>query len=240
VTTFLLSSTHNLRPIVLTSMVVAWGPRLSIFLLLRILEWGEDKRMDDKRGNIARFAVFWILQGIWVWTVSLPVTIVNGIVTRNPGIQIADVLGWVMWGIGVIIEAVADQQKLELKRHPESQRRWCDVGVWKWSRHPNYFGEILLWCGIFVASTPLLKGGQWGAVASPILISLLLLFLSGIPILEASADKKHGGNPAYRAYKNRTSPLIPLPPTLYGSLPKWFKTAFLFEFPLYSKKLAAD
>lgn len=77
-----------------------------------------------------------------MWTVSLPVTIVNGIVTRNPGIQTADVLGWVMWGIGVTMEAVADQQKLQLKRHPEAQRRWCDVGVWKWSRHPNYFGEV--------------------------------------------------------------------------------------------------
>jgi len=82
--------------------------------------------------------------------VSLPVTIVNGIVTRNPGIQTADVLGWVMWGIGVIIEAVADQQKLQLKRDPESQRRWCDVGVWKWSRHPNYFGEVWRFLSLLV------------------------------------------------------------------------------------------
>ncbi|KAG0626526.1 hypothetical protein M758_2G133100 [Ceratodon purpureus] len=240
VTTFFLNSTHTLRQTVLTCMAVAWGLRLSIFLLLRILEWGEDKRMDDKRGNIARFAVFWTLQGIWVWTVSLPITIVNGIATRNPEIQTADVVGWVMWGIGVTIEAIADQQKLQLKRDPAAQRRWCDVGVWKWSRHPNYFGEIFLWCGIFLASTPVLEGGQWGAIASPTLITLLLLFVSGIPLLEASGDKKHGGNPAYRAYKSRTSPLIPLPPALYGSLPNWLKTVFLFEFPLYNRKLAAD
>ena len=77
-----------------------------------------------------------------MWTVSLPVTIVNGIGTRNPGILTADVLGWVMWGIGVSIEAVADQQKLQFRRDPASQRRWCDVGLWKWSRHPNYFGEV--------------------------------------------------------------------------------------------------
>ncbi|XP_024394765.1 uncharacterized protein [Physcomitrium patens] len=235
VTTFLLNGTHYFRQTVLTCLAVAWGLRLSIFLLLRILEWGEDRRMDNKRNNLARFAVFWTLQGIWVWTVSLPVTIVNGIVTRNPEIQVVDVLGWAMWGIGVTIEAIGDQQKLRFKRDLASQRRWCDVGVWKWSRHPNYFGEILLWCGVFVASTPVLKGGQWGAVASPILITLLLLFLSGIPLLEASADKKHGSNPEYRAYKHRTSPLIPLPPTLYGSLSKTLKTVFLFEFPLYNK-----
>jgi steroid 5-alpha reductase family enzyme len=77
-----------------------------------------------------------------VWTVSLPVTIVNGIATRNPEIHTADILGWIMWGIGVTIEAVADQQKLQLKRDLASQRRWCDVGVWRWSRHPNYFGEV--------------------------------------------------------------------------------------------------
>lgn len=80
-----------------------------------------------------------------MWTVSLPVTIVNGIVTRNPEIQVVDVLGWAMWGIGVTIEAIGDQQKLRFKRDLASQRRWCDVGVWKWSRHPNYFGEVCTW-----------------------------------------------------------------------------------------------
>lgn len=241
VTTFYLNGTLYLRQIVLTCLVVTWGLRLSIFLLLRILEWGEDKRMDDRRGHVARFAVFWTVQGIWVWTVSLPVTVVNGIVTRNPEIQMTDMLGWTMWGIGFIIEAIGDQQKLRFKRNPASAHRWCDVGVWKWTRHPNYFGEILLWNGIFVSTTSVLEGGQWGAIASPIFITLLLLFVSGIPLLEVSADEKHGGNPEYRAYKNRTSPLIPLPPALYGSLPKFLKAMFLFEFPLYNNiKLAAD
>ena len=77
-----------------------------------------------------------------MWTVTLPLTMVNGIVSRNPAIQTADIVGWTMWGIGVVIEAVADQQKLQFKKDTTSNHRWCDVGVWEWSRHPNYFGEV--------------------------------------------------------------------------------------------------
>jgi len=208
-------------------------------LLLRILAWGEDKRFDDKRENLLKFAAFWLIQAIWVWTVSLPVTVVNGS-NRNPNIEVADIVGWVLWAIGLFIEAVADQQKLNLKKNPASKGRWCDVGVWAWSRHPNYFGEILLWWGIFISATPVLRRGQWGVIAGPIFITLLLLFVSGIPLLEESADKKHGKNPEYRAYKNKTSPLIPLPPALYGSLPSWFKVLFLLELPLYNKNLSSS
>ena len=77
-----------------------------------------------------------------MWTVTLPLTVVNGIVSRNPAIQTVDIVGWTMWGIGVVIEAVADQQKLQFKKDTTSNHRWCDVGVWKWTRHPNYFGEV--------------------------------------------------------------------------------------------------
>lgn len=80
-------------------------------------------------------------QAIWVWTVSLPVTVVNGS-DRNPNITAADIVGWILWLIGLSIETVADQQKLNLKKNPASKGRWCDVGVWGWSRHPNYFGEV--------------------------------------------------------------------------------------------------
>uniref|UniRef100_A0A7I4AK07 Steroid 5-alpha reductase C-terminal domain-containing protein n=1 Tax=Physcomitrium patens TaxID=3218 RepID=A0A7I4AK07_PHYPA len=236
--TFVLHQTWHFRQIVLTALVVVWGFRLAIFLLLRILAWGEDKRFDDKRGNLLKFAAFWLTQAIWVWTVSLPVTVVNGS-DRNPNITAADIVGWILWLIGLSIETVADQQKLNLKKNPASKGRWCDVGVWGWSRHPNYFGEILLWWGIFISSTPVLRNGQWAVIAGPIFITLLLLFLSGMPLLEESADKKHGNNPQYRTYKNRTSPLIPLPPALYRALPSWFKLVFLLELPLYNKKLSS-
>jgi len=164
------------------------------------------------------------------------VTVVNGS-DHNPNINVADIVGWVLWTIGLVIEAIGDQQKLNLKKNPATKGRWCDVGVWRWSRHPNYFGEIALWWGIFISSTPVLKGGQWAVIASPIFITLLLLFLSGMPLLEESADKKHGSNPEYRTYKNETSPLIPLPPALYGRLPSWFKLVFLLELPIYNKKM---
>ena len=84
---------------------------------------------------------------MWVWTVSLPVTIVNG-TTFNPPIGAADVIGWVMWTVGLVVEAVADQQKLGFKKDPANKGHWCDVGVWKWTRHPNYFGEVGSWAGL--------------------------------------------------------------------------------------------
>jgi steroid 5-alpha reductase family enzyme len=102
------------------------------------------------------------------------------------------------------------------------------------------FWQILLWWGIFVAATPVLRGSEWAVIAGPIFITLLLLFVSGIPLLEINANKKHGGNSEYHIYRSKTSPLIPLPTSLYGSLPKWVKSAFLFELPLYSQKLATD
>ncbi|KAL2612715.1 hypothetical protein R1flu_024407 [Riccia fluitans] len=238
VLTLLLNGTYHYRQLVLTTFVILWGLRLALFLLFRILSWGEDKRFDDKRDNLIRFAVFWILQAVWVWTVSLPVTVLNGS-GKNPEFGPRDYVGWGMWAVGMIIEAVADQSKLNFKNAPQNTGRWCDAGLWSWSRHPNYFGEMLLWWGVFLATTPVLSGGQWGVIASPLLLCALLLFLSGIPILESSSDKRHRNNPEYVRYKKTTSPLIPLPPALYGSLPLWVKKTFLFEFPFYSRKLSA-
>jgi steroid 5-alpha reductase family enzyme len=150
---------------------------------MRILQWGEDRRFDDMRENIGKLVVFWIFQAVWVWTVSLPVTFVNA---SNGGrlFQPADVIGWTMWVAGFLIEATADQQKLSFKKCPENKGKWCDVGVWKYSRHPNYFGEMLLWWGLYVASLPVLKGLEYLVIIGPVFLTLLLLFVSGIPLLE--------------------------------------------------------
>ncbi|KAH9763532.1 S5A REDUCTASE domain-containing protein [Citrus sinensis] len=230
--------------------------------MARILNWGEDRRFDEMRSNLGKLAIFWIFQAVWVWTVSLPVTVVNAS-DRDPSVQAVDVIGWIMWSVGVSIEAIADQQKLSFKNSPENRGKWCNVGFWKYSRHPNYFGEmrhmgmvsqigmiavseinlciykIFLWWGIFVASTPVLDGAEWLVILGPIFLTLLLLFISGIPLLEESADKKFGNMPAYRLYKKTTSPLIPLPPVVYGNLPWWLKT-ILFELPLYSRNLPQE
>ncbi|KAG8639802.1 uncharacterized protein LOC110600289 isoform X2 [Manihot esculenta] len=236
VLTLILKGTWHFRQVVLSLLVVLWGLRLGLFLLMRILQWGEDRRFDEMRNNLGRLAIFWIFQAVWVWTVSLPVTVVNAS-DRNPSIQAEDIIGWIMWSVGVSVEAAADQQKLTFKNSPENRGKWCNVGLWKYSRHPNYFGEIFLWWGIFVASTALLKGAEWLVILSPIFLTLLLFFVSGIPLLEESADKKFGNVASYRAYKRSTSPLIPLPPVVYGNLPSWFKTTFLFEYPFYSRNL---
>lgn len=235
VLTLVVKGTWHFRQVVLTLLAVIWGTRLALFLLMRILQWGEDRRFDEMRDNLGKLAFFWMFQAVWVWAVSLPVTVVNAS-DRDPSLQAVDIIGWVMWSVGMIVEATADQQKLKFKNAPENRGKWCNVGLWKYSRHPNYFGEILLWWGIFVASTPLLEGAEWLIILGPIFLTLLLLFVSGIPLLEVSADKKFGNVAAYRIYKGTTSPLIPLPPVVYGKLPSWFRKAFLFEFPFYSKK----
>ncbi|XP_019433694.1 PREDICTED: uncharacterized protein C594.04c-like isoform X1 [Lupinus angustifolius] len=236
--TFLLKGSWYFRQIVLTLFVVLWGTRLAFFLLLRILQWGEDRRFDEMRQNLGKLVVFWTFQAVWVWAVSLPVTLVNSS-DRNPFLQAADIAGWVMWSVGFIIEGTADQQKLHFKQAPENRGKWCNVGLWKYSRHPNYFGELLLWWGIFVASSPVLNGAEWLVIIGPIFLTLLLLFISGIPLLEESADKKFGNVDGYRIYKQRTSPLIPLPPPIYGNLPSWFKT-ILLELPLYNRNLPEE
>lgn len=81
------------------------------------------------------------MQAVWVWAVSLPVTVVNAS-DRNPLLQVEDIIGWIMWSVGFIIEGSADQQKLCFKKSPENGGRWCNAGLWKYSRHPNYFGEV--------------------------------------------------------------------------------------------------
>ncbi|KAG5535215.1 hypothetical protein RHGRI_023110 [Rhododendron griersonianum] len=239
VLTLVLKGSWHFRQVVLTLLVVVWGLRLGLFLLMRILQWGEDRRFDEMRASLGKLAMFWAFQAVWVWTVSLPVTIVNAS-DRDPSLQAEDIIGWIIWSIGISVEATADQQKLTFKNSPDNRGKWCCVGLWKYSRHPNYFGEIFLWWGIFLASTPVLNGAEWLVVLGPLFLTLLLLFVSGIPLLEESADKKFGDVPAYRAYKRTTSPLIPLPPVIYGNLPSWFKKAFLLEFPFYSQNLPQE
>ena len=145
VLTLVLKGSWNFRQIILTLFVVLWGLRLALFLLLRIIQWGEDRRFDEMRDNLGKLAVFWIFQAVWVWTVSLPVTLVNATDT-NPFLQSVDLIGWLMWAVGFMIEGTADQQKLNFKKSPENRGKWCNVGLWKYTRHPNYFGEVSSYC----------------------------------------------------------------------------------------------
>ena len=210
-------------------------------MLCRILIWGEDKRFDEMRSKPAVFAGFWAIQFLWVWVVTLAIALLNEGVGGDPGRAVGgvDFAGWALFSVGLVLETVADFQKLFFKQNADNAGRWCAVGLWKWSRHPNYFGEMLFWLGVYLACV---EGLGWRAAVvgflSPAFIFALLMFLSGMPLLEASAHKKHGAKPEYRHYLEGTSILVPLPNALYRALPRAVKTYVLLDLDLYRKGLA--
>ena len=189
--------------IIASLMVILWSLRLGAYLSYRILVWGEDNRFDVMRSKFWSFLGFWVMQILWVFLTCLPVIYFNSLDSPDELNTLATI-GVSMFLIGLIIEAWSDYSKFNHKLNGE---KWCTAGLWKYSRHPNYFGNILLWFGIFVFcygyDVPL-----W-TIIGPLWTTFLLLFVSGIPLLEASADKKYGDDSEYLQYKSNTSILIP-------------------------------
>lgn len=200
--------TWQLPQLALAGMVILWGLRLAGYLLFRILHMKRDARFDGIRERPLAFAKFWLLQGVAVWLIMLPVTAWFGRPGPWNGLMTAGVLVWLA---GLVIETVADLQKFAQKTAPGGSDRWTDSGLWHYSRHPNYFGELLCWWGVFLFVSGDLSGWGWLAALGPLTITLLLLFVTGIPTLEASARRKWGSDPAFRAYRQRTRLLVPLP-----------------------------
>ncbi|CAK7240657.1 MAG: hypothetical protein STHCBS139747_002103 [Sporothrix thermara] len=256
--------THDLetpvpaRQIVITVFLCVWALRLAGFLLFRILRTGTDTRFDGKRDKFFPFLGFWVFQMVWVWTVSLPVTVLNspGVISRAytdlHGFGTGrDIAGVVLFGIGFLCEAIADAQRFRFRQTAQKSDRlaFCHTGLFAWSRHPNYFGEMLVQFGIFTIATsdtkyahsnarPPYYGAVYGTIAGPLLLTLLLFFVSGMSMSERPAAAKRyaaGGATwdAYRAYLKKTSVLVPLPPALYAPLPVWLKRTLLLEFPIY-------
>jgi len=196
---------------ILAALVVVWAARLGSFLFLRINREGVDRRFDEIRGSFVRFFVAWTLQGVWVtFTVGAALAVIT---SERP--QSLGVLGWAglaVWIVGFGIEVVADAQKKEFRSRPENADRFMRSGLWAWSRHPNYFGEILLWFGVAMIATPALEGWQYVTLLSPVFVTFLLTKVSGVPLLEERADAKWGGDPEYEAYKAATPVLVPRPP----------------------------
>jgi len=206
----LASSVASFPYIILAAMICIWAFRLGAYLLKRIGRIGKDKRFDGKREKFLPFLQFWLLQGITVGVVMLPSILFFSYGTGKIGI--VSIVGVVLWLLGLIIEAIADDQKYKFINDINNKGKWIDIGLWKYSRHPNYFGEILLWVGIYIFTLSGLSVMQ-GLIglSGPLYIAVLIIFVSGIPLLEKSAYRKWGENKGYLEYKNQTSILLLLP-----------------------------
>ncbi|EJF57362.1 hypothetical protein DICSQDRAFT_92324 [Dichomitus squalens LYAD-421 SS1] len=195
--TLLLGQEFHGRNILASVFIMVWAARLAGFLLFRVLKTGSDTRFDDIRSHFFKFFGFWVGQILWVWVVSLPVTILNSPKVSAgvaPGFGTAsDILGIIIWAFGWSIETAADLQKFRYKSTNPPKEKPIDVGLWAWSRHPPYFGEILCWWGIWTLSIAPALGGTHnsgarsallGSLVSPLFTMILLLFGSGVPTAE--------------------------------------------------------
>ncbi|MEN6491294.1 MAG: DUF1295 domain-containing protein [Rectinema sp.] len=188
--------------------VMLWAARLSFYLFRRILTIKVDHRFDGRREDPVKFAQFWILQAVSTVIIMLPVII--GASREPVGFSFLQLLGGLVWLIGLLIEAVADAQKFKFKKNnPDG---FVSTGMWSWSRHPNYFGEMLVWWGLWLYVLPSLQGWENIAVLGPLYITILLRFVSGVPLLEKTASGKYGSLPEYKDYVSSTHLLFPWPP----------------------------
>jgi steroid 5-alpha reductase family enzyme len=201
-----LNQFSNHRENLLTVMVSLWGLRLAGFIYARNRGRPEDfryaawrKDWGDKVNLIAYFKVY-LLQFALMTVVALPLFAVH--LGEQRKWSWTDGLGLFVWFTGLLWEVIADQQKSTFKKNAQNSAEICQVGLWRLSRHPNYFGETLVWWGIFLVSVQ--SGNYWGFFGA-LFINFLLLKVSGVPLIE----KKHEGNPAYEAYMKSTPRLIP-------------------------------
>ena len=239
---------------------------MAIFLLIRVIKsGGKDTRFDDKRKKPLSMAAFFIFQILWVWIVSLPVTLLNSPAASvpsqgggNPTLGVRDIIGIVMWSIGFLCETIADFHKFAWRFSKPLKSQFMHYGLWKFSRAPNYFGEILLWWGIFVIANSVavsdipnnnIKNALWVSIFSPLFTMFLLLGLSGLPItqkptgkkffLMSNADQHAIQDPdcktawlRYKEYVQQTSILIPFPNFIYRRFPEPLRW-ILLDFPIY-------
>jgi len=199
------------RAILLGVLVALWALRLGSFLFLRIQRDGGDGRFDALKVSFPRFLMTWTLQGLWVLlTLSCALAAMTAAQPRPIGL--VGVLGALVWLAGFAFEVRADREKSAFRADPENRGRFIHSGLWAWSRHPNYFGEILLWLGVAIIAFPVLTGWQHATLISPVFVYVLLTRISGVPLLESRGKKRWGDDPAYQAYRKRTPVLFPRPP----------------------------
>jgi steroid 5-alpha reductase family enzyme len=207
-TAFALNNPAHLRPLLTALLTSVWGIRLSSYLLARNWEHGEDKRyvvMREHHGKrfwwVSLFTVF-LLQGVILWIVSLPLQLVAA-VDSPVKIFYLDGIGILVWTIGFLFESIGDWQLAQFKKDPANKGRVMDRGLWRYTRHPNYFGDICIWWGFYLIAA---GGGAGWSVISPLLMTYLLMRVSGVTLLESTiADRR----PEYAAYQARTNALFP-------------------------------
>lgn len=195
------------RKLLMLGLISLWGLRLSGYIMFRKRGKGEDFRYQAFRKKWSRFfylksyLFIFFFQGFLLLIIALPIILINS--SPPTPLQVFDILGVILFTAGFIFESIADLQKYQFKKNPENRDRLMVTGLWKYSRHPNYFGEAMLWWGIFLISLSVKMG--WLAILSPILISILLVYFSGIPLLE----KRYSSRQDFQQYKSRTSKFFP-------------------------------
>jgi steroid 5-alpha reductase family enzyme len=196
------------RAILVWALVVVWATRLGMFLFSRIKKAGKDDRFDEIKPSFIRFLNVWTIQGLWV-TFTMAAALVTITTANREELDLFALIGFLVWVFGFSMEVLSDYQKSHFSADPNNKGKFIQSGLWSRSRHPNYFGEIVLWIGVMLIALPVLQGWQWVALISPVFVTLLLTRVSGIPLLEKKADKKWGGQADYEAYKKTTPVLIP-------------------------------
>lgn len=207
--TVALSGAPDTRSMLLLVLVLVWAFRLGTFLFRRVRRAGKDDRFDEIKQSFVRFLTVWTVQGLWV-SLTLAAALAAVTSAERVALDAFALLGLAVWASGFAFEAVADLQKSRFRADETNRDSFISSGLWSISRHPNYFGEIVLWTGIAIIAWPTLSGWQYATLISPVFVYLLLTRVSGIPLLEKKAEAKWGGQPAYEEYKRRTPVLVPV------------------------------
>ncbi len=196
------------RSTIVAIFVSLWTLRLGTFLYKRIVNSGEDKRFKEIKKSLLKFLMTWTLSALWVFLTTVNAITIIALNPQEP-LGIFFIIGSILWILGFAFEAVADWQKKSFSELSENRDKFITQGLWSISRHPNYFGEIVLWTGVAIISLPLLSGWQFVTLVSPVFVFLLLTKISGLPFLEDKAEKKWGKDKGYIEYKNKTPILVP-------------------------------
>ena len=194
--------------LLLAGAIIVWAIRLGSFLFARVHKTGKDGRFDSIKTSYSQFLMTWTLQGMWVFICSsaalVAISSPTGVVVNN-----VFIVGLAVFIIGFAIEVIADNQKSKFRLDEKNRNMFINEGLWSRSRHPNYFGEIMLWTGITIMSIPSFVGLNFLALFSPVFTYLLLNHISGVRILEARGNEKWGNLTEYQEYKKQTPKLIP-------------------------------